>query len=126
LPPPPPACAAFASRRPAGKIACDLGTGWVRAQPSPGLLKMLDTALAEDDAAKRDALLVDVERCDRALQPVARALRADPAPPFRGPRGRMRSPGRRRASPGGPTISMRSPASRLRLASRAPPKIRRA
>jgi hypothetical protein len=80
LAPAPAACNAFATRKPAGKIKCDLGGGWTHGQPSPGLLGMLDAALAEADAAKRDALLADVEKCDPALGVAVRALRAELAP----------------------------------------------
>jgi hypothetical protein len=80
LAPAPAACGAFANRKPAAKIKCDLGTGWVRGQASPGLVGMLDTALAESDAARRDALLADVERCDASLAVPVRALRAELAP----------------------------------------------
>jgi hypothetical protein len=74
------ACATFVGRRPAAKIACNLGSGWVRGHASPALLGMLDVALAESDPAKRDALLADVERCDPQLAVVTRALRAELAP----------------------------------------------
>ena len=64
----PAACAPFVGRKKVRKLGCD------------DVLHSLDTALAEEDEAKRDALLVDLETCTGLPQGVVRALRAEYAP----------------------------------------------
>ncbi|WP_437945732.1 hypothetical protein WME98_33170 [Sorangium sp. So ce296] len=72
VPAPPAACAAFARRAPVApaRPCGDVG----------GALDALDAALAEEDAAKRDARLAGVEACAGLETGLARALRAELAP----------------------------------------------
>lgn len=72
VPAAPASCDAFAKRKAPKKLACgkDAAAG----------LAALDQALAERDAAARDALLVDAEACAALPAGVVRALRADLAP----------------------------------------------
>ncbi|WP_437837310.1 hypothetical protein [Sorangium sp. So ce1153] len=72
VPAPPAACEAFARRAPVAPTrACG---------DAQGALDALDAALAEDDAAKRDARLAGVETCTGLEAGLARALRAELAP----------------------------------------------
>jgi hypothetical protein len=64
------ACAAFVKRKATGANACG----------SAGPLPPLDTALAESDPARRDALLADAESCTAIPAGLVRALRAELAP----------------------------------------------
>lgn len=70
LPPAPSACDAFGSRKGAAP-ACGGATA---------ALADLDTALASDDAAKRDGLLVSLEACPGLPAGAVRAIRAELAP----------------------------------------------
>jgi hypothetical protein len=71
LPPAPATCDAFASRKGAAPPSCgDAATAFAA----------LDAALASDDAAKRDALLVSLEACAGLPAGAVRAIRAELAP----------------------------------------------
>jgi hypothetical protein len=66
---PPASCAAYVTRKKAGKLTCD----------DP--LASLETALAEADRNARDALLVDLEACDKLAPGIVRALRIENGEP---------------------------------------------
>jgi hypothetical protein len=72
VPGPPAPCQAYATRKPAGEASC--------ADEAAGRAA-LDEALAISEAAKRDAALAALEACAGLPPGLARALRAELAPP---------------------------------------------
>ena len=71
VPAAPKSCDAFAKRKPAGSLRCtDRGSA----------LDAIAQAMTEPDVARRDALLLDLERCADLPVGLVRALRADLAP----------------------------------------------
>jgi hypothetical protein len=74
LEPAPALCTAFVKRKPAAGVSCAVK------QAPDGSLAPLAAALAETDAAKRDAALAALEGCVDLLPGVVRAIRAELAP----------------------------------------------